>query len=143
MAPAAIAHFRVSSTPMLRSGFTLLIFAALVAGCQRGPELSAQIQAAGGGKVIRDEVSSLLRDYEKTGRSGWGDVDPLPEHLASFCRSARVMRAGDVRMVVLGVSGRRHHGLLVIVDPIPAAYHVTFGNCSIWRIEDGIYEYRE
>ncbi len=132
------------STSMVRRVFVFEIFVALLVGCDRGPQLIARIDAAGGNKVVRDEASVLLREYEQTGRNGWGDVNRLPDHLGKFCDGASIVSAGDIRIVKLSVSDRyRHHGLLVILDPLPEGYNVRWGSCSIWKIDQGIYEYWE
>lgn len=126
----------------------LLALVAAAAGCGRGPQFEAKLQAAGGAAPLKQECAGFLCLHEQTSGQQYvwmPRTTNFPPAIASFLPQAvSITRMDDVLMVDVQVTGGfDHHGLLVAPSPTPQGFRPQRGSWSIWQLADGVWEYRE
>lgn len=128
--------------------FLLSIGIATFGGCSRGPVLSQKLQAAGGSAMLRQECLGFVEVYEESsGRKYvWfpRDTSFPPAMAALQPQAVSITSQDDVVMVDVQLSGGfAHHGLLVAPTNHAADFEPTRGNWNMWRLAEGVWEYRE
>jgi hypothetical protein len=135
----------------VRTCTSIIILLALfvaASGCRRGPRFSARLQAAGGAAALKQECAGFVRTHEQSSgqQYAWMPRDTnFPPAIASLQpQVVSITRLDDVLMVDVQVTGGfDHHGLLVAPSPTPPGFRPRRGNWRIWRLADGVWEYRE
>lgn len=117
-------------------------------GCGRGPKFAAKLSSSRQIGDLKQECSGFLRAFEQTSGQQylWMPRNTnFPPTIASFQPQAvSITRHDDVLLVDIQVTGGfDHHGLLIAPAPTPQGFQPRRGSWSIWRLNDGVWEYRE
>ena len=130
------------SAAMRVLAITLCVIAA---GCDRGPSLANQIQAAGGFQALQRDCQLYFDRAQSPDAKAWvmGNTNDLPPSIAALRPQIVDADRRDLPMVdIQTCGGFNHRGLIVCLTNTPP----DFRPASSWRVTklaDGVYEYRE
>jgi hypothetical protein len=118
----------------------------LTTSCGRAPSLSDQVLAAGGAAALFRDCKTLMAEHQKTQKEVWTATDTnLPATIAALRpQLVRAAQYDGFPMVDIQTSGGfSHRGLMVIPTNTPPDYVPRKSSWRVFKMTDGIFEYRE
>ena len=119
----------------------------MLAGCSRGPQLLNRIQTAGGVEDLKKECSDLVLEFEKAHFDIVSNTNYSPVIAKLTPQIVEIEEQQSYSFVNIQISGGfDHNGLLVSPKPLPSDFMPVRGGGGkwrIWRLADGVFEYRE
>lgn len=122
-----------------------IIAVLVLAGCDSGPSISKQIQAAGGVAALKRDCQLYFAASEKPDHKAWvmGNTNDLPPTIAALRPQIVDAEQRDAPLVNIQITGGfSHHGLLVCVSNTPPGFQPPM-RWRVSKIADGVFEYRE
>ena len=125
----------------------LAFLATALLGCRPGPQLLGSIQAAGGVEPLKSECADLASRFQDA-RADFIDKTNYPPVVAKL--NPQIVDIEEQRsfpFVHIQITGGfSHRGLLVAAKPLPADFVPVRGGGGkwrVWKLADGVFEYRE
>jgi hypothetical protein len=125
---------------------TLLSVASLL-GCRPGPQLLNSIQTAGGVEALRAECAGLVTEFQDS-RVDFIDKTNYPPVIAKLKpQIVDIEKQRSFTFVHIQITGGfSHRGLLVSAEALPPGFMPVRGGGGkwpVWKLADGVFEYRE
>jgi hypothetical protein len=116
-------------------------------GCRPGPQLLGSIQTAGGVEVLKKECADLASKLESA-RTDFIDKTNYPPVIAKLNpQIVEIEKQRSFPFVHIQVTGGfSHRGLLIAAKSLPADFVPVRGGGGkwrVWKLADGVFEYRE
>lgn len=124
---------------------SIIALLVLVVGCDSGPSVSTQIQAAGGVAALKRDCQLYFAASQQPEHKAWvmGNTNDLPSAIAALRPQIVAAEQRDAPLVNIQLTGGfSHRGLLVCVSNTPPGFTPAI-KWKVTRIAEGIFEYRE
>lgn len=126
---------------------TMVTLMAAFVGCGRGPQFLSKIQTAGGAEALKKECADLVSEFKNT-RPDFVDATNYPPIITKLtAQTVGIKEQDSFAFVDIQITGGfSHSGLLVAAQPLPPNFVPLKGgggNWRVWKLADGVFEYRE
>jgi hypothetical protein len=128
-------------------GVILVLLMIVLFGCNRGPQLLDEVKAAGGVDALKKECADLVSGF-KDARPDFIDTTNYPSVVAKLNpQVVRIQEQRSFTFVAIQIAGGfSHRGLLVAAQDLPPDFvplQGGGGKWPVWKLADGVFEYRE
>jgi hypothetical protein len=125
----------------------LLAFLTAFVGCGRGPQFLGSIQSAGGVDALKKECNDLASNFPSPQLRSIDETNYPPTIAKLNPQIVQIIEHRSFTFVHIQISGGfSHAGLLISGQALPPDFVPVRGGGGkwpVWKIADGVFEYRE